>query len=92
MKLSERQLQDLSRFARLPEGNVLTTLLLQRLAEYDRDTRLAPMDQVQVCQGKARAIQALLDDINQAGARLQQSKSSAPRAVIPLQAHESAAF
>lgn len=88
MKLSERQLQDLSRFARLPDGNVLKSFLQEQLAEYDRELRNAPPDKVQVCQGKAQAIYALMGVIETAGLRLQQSQSSKPRSVIPPQSYE----
>ncbi len=78
MAMTNAQLEDLSRFARLPEGRVFVELLKMRLAEHDRATRTLTGEEVYRSQGRAQALAQLIDDIEQAGLRLLRATGSAP--------------
>ena len=74
--LSARQLSDLDRCKRLPEGQLFLELLKMRLAEANAKLLTAKGDEIFVWQGKGQALQGLIDDIEQAGDRLLRSSRS----------------
>jgi len=74
--LSNRQLSDLDRCKRLPEGQLFIELLKMRLAESDKKMRTATGDSLFVQQGKSQALQEVIDDIEQAGDRLARNSRS----------------
>lgn len=78
MSFTNAQLEELSRYARLPEGKLFVHLLQMRLAEHDRQLRTASGEELVRTQGKAQAVQQLIDDIEQAGKRLQRAQGSRP--------------
>lgn len=79
MSFTNAQLLDLSRFARLPEGQLFVELLKLRLAEHDAKLRTATGEDLPRTQGKAQAVQQLIEDITQAGTRLQRIAGSSPQ-------------
>lgn len=76
MSFTNAQLAEISRYARLPEGQLFVQLLQMRLAEHDRHLRTASGEELFRTQGKAQAVQQLIDDIEQAGTRLQRAQGS----------------
>lgn len=78
MSFTNAQLAEISRYARLPEGQLFVQLLQMRLAEHDRHLRTASGEELFRTQGKAQAVQQLIDDIEQAGTRLQRAQGSRP--------------
>ncbi len=82
MSMTNAQLEGLSRFARLPEGRVFVELMEMRLAEHDAKTRTACGEEVYRSQGRAQALAQLIEDIEQAGQRLQRVTGSRPVRVV----------
>jgi len=76
LKLTDRHLAELERFSKLPEGMIVKEWLRIRLAEYDKQLRDASGEDIVRCQGKARAIASLLDDIDQAANRRERAQAS----------------
>ena len=76
LKLTDRHLQELERFAKLPEGAIVKEWLRIRLAEYDEQLRAASGEDIVRCQGKARAIASLLNDIESAASRRERAQAS----------------
>jgi hypothetical protein len=80
LKLTDRQLQELELFAKLPEGSIFREWLRTRLAGYDQQTRVASGEDIVRCQGRAQAIAALIDDLEKAAPRRERAQAS-PRPV-----------
>ena len=78
MSLTNARLEELSRFARLPEGQLFVELLKMRLAEHDAQLRTATGEELFRTQGKAQALVQLIDDVTKAGQRLQRVAGSSP--------------
>lgn len=82
MSLTTPELDELHRVSRSPDGQVVLRLLEKRLAEHDKAMRTADGNEVFRAQGKAQAIQQLIDDITQAGEILQRVKQVSTRQFI----------
>jgi hypothetical protein len=76
MPLSNSTLADIARFARMPECKVFLELVEHRLAEADAKTRTASGEEVFRSQGRAQALDALLQDIKRARESLQRAVGS----------------
>jgi hypothetical protein len=85
MSLSNSTLIELSRFARLPEGQAFVELIKHRLAEADAKTRIATGEEVYRSQGRAQALAGLIEDIEQAQTRLTRSTGSQRAPAAPQQ-------
>ncbi len=80
-QLNDQQLAELELFAKLPEGSIFKVWLRKRLENYDAQLRGARGEDIVRCQGRAQAIAALIDDIEQAGDRRKRAQAS-PRSVV----------
>jgi len=87
-QLNERHLAELERFARLPEGAIVKEWLRIRLATYDQQLRDASGEDILRCQGKARALSALIDDLEKAAQRRERAQASSRSVVSNYRADE----
>lgn len=78
MKLTNEQLRELSVIARMPEGNIVAKWLAMHQAEHHEAILTARGEDVFRAQGRAQAVQLLLDDLRQAPQRLQRASESRP--------------
>lgn len=76
MRLSTEDLQFLARFARMPDGARLLTLLRARLAERDSELRKARGEDVIRAQGRAQELDELITVIESADPQLKRSQTS----------------
>lgn len=80
--LTNQELQFLAQFAKLPEGHRYMQYLAAKMGDADESLRKASVDDVMRAQGRSVALHELLQDLKEAGERLERSAGSRRQVVM----------